>query len=60
MNKEEIEKKIEDLEDKLFLIDMIDRWEEKDREAYSKYSKELRQYKELLKGVMEDDSEKSN
>lgn len=60
MNKEEIEKKIEDLEDKLFLIDMIDRWEEKDREAYSKYVKELRQYKELLKGVMEDDSEKSN
>ena len=45
---EELKKRIEDLEDSIFYINMIDRWTREDSELYDKYSKELRELKSLL------------
>lgn len=52
---EELKRKIEELEDTLFYIDMIDHWTQKDKEHYNKYSKQIKELKELLiKEIVED------
>lgn len=43
MNKEEILNKIADLNDRLFMIDMVDHWQEEDRNAYDRLSKEKKE-----------------
>ena len=48
MNVKELKKRIEDLEETLFYIEMIDHWTYEDGKLYDKYSKELQQIKELL------------
>lgn len=45
---EELKKKIEDLEETLFFIDMIDHWTKEDKESYDKYSKQVQELKQLL------------
>ena len=45
---EELKKKIEDLEETLFFIDMIDHWTKEDSESYDKYSKQVQELKQLL------------
>ena len=45
---EELKRKVEELEDTIFLIEMIDHWTREDEESFDKYSKELREIKNLL------------
>ena len=49
MTRQEIEKKIEELETKKFYIMMIDRWTNEDREIYDRVTKEIRELKEKIK-----------
>lgn len=46
--REELKKKIDELETKIFLLDMQDRWDEEDRKLYSKYNDELRTLEKQL------------
>lgn len=41
--KEEILNKIADINDRLFYIDMVDHWQQEDREAYESLSKEKKE-----------------
>ena len=45
---EELKRKIEDLEETLFYIEMIDHWTREDSESYEKYSKQIKKLKALL------------
>ena len=45
---EELKRKIEDLEETLFYIEMIDHWTREDNEIYEKYSKQIKELKALL------------
>ena len=45
---EELKKKIKDLEETLFFIDMIDHWTKENKENYDKYSKQVQELKQLL------------
>ena len=45
---EELKRKIEDLEETLFYIEMIDHWTREDNESYEKYSKQIKELKALL------------
>lgn len=45
---EELKRKIENLEETLFYIEMIDHWTREDNEAYDKYSKQIKELKALL------------
>lgn len=45
---EELKRKIEDLEETLFYIEMIDHWTREDSEIYDKYSKQIKELKALL------------
>ena len=45
---EELKRKIEDLEETLFYIEMIDHWTREDSEMYDKYSKQIKELKALL------------
>ena len=45
---EELKRKIEDLEETLFYIEMIDHWNREDSESYEKYSKQIKELKALL------------
>ncbi len=45
---EELKRKIEDLEETLFYIEMIDHWIREDNEIYEKYSKQIKELKALL------------
>lgn len=45
---EELKRKIEDLEETLFYINMIDHWTRQDQESYEKYSKQIEELKKLL------------
>lgn len=49
MTREEIEKKIEDLEERKFMLDMIDTWDSEDRILYNELSKQIRSLREQLK-----------
>lgn len=49
MTREEIEKKIEDLEERKFMIDMIDNWDSEDRRLYNEFSRLIRELQEQLK-----------
>ena len=49
MNREEIEKKIEELEERKFMLDMIDTWDSEDRILYNELSKQIRSLREQLK-----------
>lgn len=48
MNKEEIEERIEKLEELIFQVDMVDRWGARENELWKKYNDELRELKEKL------------
>ncbi len=43
MNKEEILNKIVEINDKLFMIDMVDHWQDEDKLAYNKLTKEKKE-----------------
>ena len=45
---EELKRKIEDLEETLFYIEMIDHWTREDSEIHEKYSKQIKELKALL------------
>ena len=45
---EELKRKIKDLEETLFYIEMIDHWTREDNETYEKYSKQIKEFKALL------------
>ena len=49
MTREEIEKKIEALEERKFMLDMIDVWDSEDRRLYNELSKQIRELREQLK-----------
>ena len=49
MNREEILKELDRAEESLFYVNMIDRWTEEDKEDYDRYSKRIRELKEMLK-----------
>lgn len=49
MTREEIEKKIEELEERKFMLDMIDTWDSEDRILYNELSKQIRSLREQLK-----------
>ena len=51
MNKEEILKKIADLNDRLFMIDMIDHWQPEDREAYDNLWAEKKELEKELEKI---------
>ena len=46
--KEEILKRLKDIEESLFLIDMVDRWQEEDRNAYDRITKEKQELEKKL------------
>lgn len=48
MTREDIIKKIEELEERKFFIDMVDRWTEDDRRAIRAINEELRSLKVLV------------
>ena len=49
MTREEIEKKIEELEERKFMLDMIDTCDSEDRILYNELSKQIRSLREQLK-----------
>lgn len=51
----EIIKRIEDLEETIFYIEMIDHWTREDEECFQKYSQELNSLKaQTLSAIFED------
>lgn len=46
--KEEILKRLKDIEESLFLIDMVDRWQEEDKNAYYRLTKEKQELEKKL------------
>lgn len=48
MAREEIEKRIEELENRQFMLNMVDRWTNEDRERASKLADEIRNLKSML------------
>lgn len=50
MKVQELKRKIEELENTLFFIEMIDHWTREDQEAYDKYSNQITELKRLLIG----------
>lgn len=52
---EQITKRIEDLEERIFYIEMIDYWTYEDRELIHKYEKELKELKaKIVEKVFEE------
>lgn len=45
---EELKRKIEDLEETLFCIEMIDHWTRENSEMYDKYFEQIKELKALL------------
>lgn len=43
-----LKKKIEELENTIFFLEMIDHWTSKDNELHNKYNEELRQLKSIV------------
>lgn len=58
MKESELEQRIDKLEEKLFLLDMIDTWEAKDYEYYGIYFKELKEAKQQLSNFKEKPKQK--
>ena len=58
MTKDEIKEKIDDLEYRLFLVDMIDHWTDEDRELYTILSKKIKELKEKLNNLPKENHEK--
>ena len=50
MKVQELKRKIEELENTLFFIEMIDHWTREDQEAYDKYYQQITELKRLLIG----------
>ncbi len=50
MKVQELKRKIEELENTLFFIEMIDHWTKEDQDAYDKYSNQITELKRLLIG----------
>ena len=50
MKVQELKRKIEELENTLFFIEMIDHWTREDQDAYDKYSNQIVELKRLLIG----------
>jgi hypothetical protein len=50
MKVQELKRKIEELENTLFFIEMIDHWTREDQDAYDKYSNQIAELKRLLIG----------
>ena len=48
MTREEIKKEIERLEEREFMINMVDRWTYEDRKALNIIAKRLKELKEML------------
>ena len=55
--KEDIENQIELLEERLFLVDMIDHWDDEDRELYTTLSKKIKELKEQLNNLPKENHE---
>lgn len=51
MTREEITKRIEDLEERKFYLRMVDRWTAKDYEYFDKWNREIRELKKELENV---------
>lgn len=51
MNKEEILKKIADLNDRLFIINMVDHWQREDYEAYDRLWAEKKELEKELEKI---------
>lgn len=49
MNREEILKELDRVEESLFYVNMVDRWQDEDRRAYDTYTKKIKELKEMLK-----------
>ena len=45
---EELKRKAEELEETIFLIEMIDHWTRENEESFENYSKELKEIKNLI------------
>jgi len=56
MTKEEILKKIDELEEDIFYHEMKDRWNNEDFKLNDKYKKELKELKEKLEEIEKNDS----
>lgn len=55
--KQEIEQRIELLEQRLFLIDMVDRWDEEDKQLYKRLSEEIKELKKQLENLPKENHE---
>ena len=52
---EEIVKRIEDLEETIFYIEMIDHWTREDEESFQKHNEELKKLKaQIVNQIFED------
>lgn len=58
MKESELEQRIDKLEEKLFLLDMIDTWEARDYKYYGIYSKELKESQAQLKKLRKEPKQK--
>ena len=45
---QDIKKRIEELEDVIFYLDMVDRWTQTQRDLFDKYNKELTELKAIV------------
>lgn len=51
MKKEEIKKELKGVLERLFLIDMVDRWTNEDKEAYDRLSTRRKELEEMLENA---------
>lgn len=51
MDKDELLRKITEINDRLFMIDMIDHWQQEDREAYDRLTKEKKELEKELEKI---------
>lgn len=56
MKKEEILKEIDDLEMKMFILDMKDMWDEDDYKIMARYDEKINLLKKELERVMENEN----
>ena len=51
MNKEELLKHLSEIKERIFMIDMIEHWQEEDREAYKYWNEEKRKVEKELENI---------
>jgi len=51
MKKDEIQKQLNDLEERLFIINMVDHWQREDYEAYDRLFAEKKKLEEELEKI---------